>query len=120
VSFGATHKHAALTGGSQEALPVLHCGDKRLFGIDMLAGLDSGKGDLGMRRRDRQVEDAVDLRIDDDLLDRAGARDAVPRRFRPALGHVRAGAGDDIDAIEARAILYVDVTDPAAADQADT
>ncbi len=105
-------------GQLDQRLGVGEVRGERLFGVDVLAGLERRPADLGMDRRHGEIEDDVDPVVRQQL-GRAQRPEAV------ALGHHRRrlgpeiGAGLQLDVAKARRVLAIDVGDHAAADDAD-
>ena len=87
------------------------------FGVDRLTGVQCGHADFGVRGRDGQVENHIDIRIRQQLLD--GVRADV-ELFRPLLGALveHVGDGDHLDIRPARQILQIDFADHPASDDA--
>ncbi len=98
--------------------PVLERQDQRLFGIDVLAGLERGLADREMRVGDRQVDDEVDFRVREQLLDGLGA-DAVFLRAGFGRRRIDVGAGPHLEAAEQRREAEIGGRDIAASDDAD-
>ena len=77
---------------TSSALPARAVERERLLAPDVLAGLERLRGDLGVRRRDGQVDDDLDVAGGERLVDVAG-RAATPNSSACAAARVRDEVG---------------------------
>ena len=115
---GAAEPDAARSGGIDHRLRVRERRGQRLLGVHVLAGLDRGEADLRVADRGREVDDDVDRRVREQVVQRQRA-EARGGGERGGAGRVGVGAGDELDRGERRAPGDVVLRDVAAADEAD-
>ena len=72
-----------------------------------------------MRRRGREVEDKLHIRICEQLVDRLGAQIVLGCKCRRS-GLIQVGAGDRLPAVEGGRVRHIACRDDAAADDADS
>src|SRR5262249_59590306 len=84
----AAESYTALFGELRERTCLLVLERDRLLRVDVLAGLEAGGGYLCVRPRGRQVDDRVDFRVGEELVERraVGGAELLRQRFR-ALRH---------------------------------
>ena len=91
---------------------------ERLFVVDVLAGSDDRQRDFGVRGRRRQIDDKLDFRVGQQLLDSERTNAVRLGQFvRPR--HVHVGTGAHIQDVEKAATPEVVVADMTATDDAD-
>ena len=114
----AADAKAAALGLGEELAPVGQGRRDRLLGVDVLARLEGGADHRRVRGRRREVEHDVDGRIRQQLVD--GRRpEAVQIRECICALPLQVGAGGDLERVERRRPLDVDLRDDSAADDAD-
>src|SRR3712207_4626499 len=97
---------------------VLEVDGERLLGVDGLPLPERGQRDRGVRLRDRQVEDDLDLLLSEEIRDAEDPSYAVPGGLLPGPTPVKVCARDDLHVFRGAAVLEVDVADLAAPYQA--
>ncbi|MNN83041.1 hypothetical protein D3C81_2000460 [compost metagenome] len=82
----------------------------------MFAGIQCFQANLGMCRRNGQVDHDLNVGILQQLVNRAGSGDVVLFGLLPRPVHIEVGTGHKIKRLELCAIFHVNAADFAAAD----
>ena len=116
---GAANPQSELCSPSDEraALAYRHC--ERFLRVDVLPRRERSQTQGAVRRRGREVEDKLYIRIRKQLVDRLGAQVVLGCKRRRG-GLVQVGAGDRLPAIEGGRVRHIACRDHAAADDADS
>ena len=116
---GAAEPQPGGVGRLQQPQPGFAVQRERLFGPDVLAGVDGGRGHFHVRGRDGQVDDDFDVGVVQCRVHPAPFGDAV--FLGPRLGGVLEEVGDDVDlqVREDRQVVQVLLADVAGADDGD-
>src|SRR5207237_1325914 len=102
-----------------DAPAILSVGRERLFRMHVLARPKGAQAELGVSRRDRQLDDELDERIVQQLFRSASFRHPELRgELLRSLRHL-VGAGDDLDLWRRVQVPHVGGADLSAADEAD-
>ena len=112
-----TRKPLALAAATT-ASPSAKSRRQRLLRVDVLARLDRGERDFGMRFGNGEIEHDVDVVAPEQRVHRPRLYRKTPRL---ALGgrRVDVGAGGESDVAKQRGVVEIDAGDVAAADEAD-
>ena len=102
----AAHPQAALAGQGEHIVGVVARHREGLLGVGVLASTQDGAVHVGVRGGRRQVQHDLNLGVGQQLIDRAGQRNAILRRaLARQLGH-QVGAGHHLEDREhLRAVL---------------
>ena len=116
---GAPDEHPGGPGRVEQLDRLDRRGGERLLAVQVLAGRDHALADLGVRRRDGEVEDDVDLVVGEQLVDAERPHPGPRRRDRLRPGRVPVGDGDQLHRAHPGERVEVLPDDGAAADDAD-
>ena len=116
---GATNRQAALLGESKDSFAVPIGRSQRLLGVDVLSRFERHRGQLSMDRRQRQIEDDVDVGVRDQFSGRrVGLRQSMRLSLAPRLFEIASRASDDAHDVIGFETTDVDVADIADAQDA--